>query len=172
MTLYLYPQKPGFRTDGDTFARIYGVEWKTTSKFRLSSVFENLANTHALAKTYQYNMDVIEEPCRQPQFLHPKYAEAKTYSTDLAKKIALAKPINDISKKIRARKTEFDIAARTGSATREEIITPGNLAAHSADVITDAHLVVEYDTKPGSSYRTGEMSHSRYPGFREQYLLN
>ncbi|KAF7940753.1 uncharacterized protein EAE97_006939 [Botrytis byssoidea] len=117
-------------------------------------------------------MDVIEELCRQLQFLHPKYAEAKTYNTDLAKKIALTKPINGISKKIRACKTEFDIAARTDSATREEIITPVNLAAHSADVIINAHLVVEYDPKPGSSSRTAEMNHSRYPGFGEQYLLN
>ncbi|TGO57418.1 hypothetical protein BOTNAR_0201g00040 [Botryotinia narcissicola] len=147
MILYIYPQRPGYRTDGDTFAQIYGVEWKTANKFRLSSVFENLENTYALAKSYQYG-------CHRRAMPSATYAEAKTYNTDLAKEIALAKPINGISKKVRARKTEFDIAARTGSATREEIITPGNLAAHSADVIIDARLVVEYDPKPGSSYRS------------------
>ncbi|KAF7948909.1 hypothetical protein EAE96_008090 [Botrytis aclada] len=52
MTLYLDPQIPGHRTDGETFNRIYGVKWTTAKRFENSPKFADLVNKYALAKSH------------------------------------------------------------------------------------------------------------------------
>lgn len=52
MTLYLDPQIPGYRTDGETFTRIYGIKWTTAKRFENFPNFADLVNQYALAKSY------------------------------------------------------------------------------------------------------------------------
>ncbi|TEY77682.1 hypothetical protein BOTCAL_0052g00210 [Botryotinia calthae] len=52
MTLYLDPQIPGYRTDGETFTRIYGIRWTTAERFKCFPQFVDLVNKYALAKCH------------------------------------------------------------------------------------------------------------------------
>ncbi|KAF7937518.1 uncharacterized protein EAE98_001832 [Botrytis deweyae] len=52
MTLYLDPQIPGHRADGETFTRIYGIKWTTAKRFENFPKFADLVNQYALAKSY------------------------------------------------------------------------------------------------------------------------
>ncbi|KAI9646306.1 hypothetical protein NHQ30_005747 [Ciborinia camelliae] len=113
------------------------------------------------------NFDVIKHLCVQLQYLHKRYTDVNSSYKNLKATETLKKPTYEVGLKIRARKMEFDLAARTGSTPREKVINPGNLAAHGADGVADAHMVNKYDPKTGSAVR-GRSS----PGFREQYENN
>ncbi|TGO59850.1 hypothetical protein BOTNAR_0155g00220 [Botryotinia narcissicola] len=52
MSLYLDPQIPGHRTDGETFTRIYGIKWTTAKRFETFPKFADLVNQYALVKSH------------------------------------------------------------------------------------------------------------------------
>ncbi|TGO30416.1 hypothetical protein BPAE_0005g00090 [Botrytis paeoniae] len=82
------------------------------------------------------------------------------------------KPLYEIGLKIRARKLELDFAARTGSTAKDNILKPGNFAAHSADAIADAHMIRKFDPIVEIGTESGNPTSSRCPRLREQFLLN
>ncbi|KAJ8065777.1 hypothetical protein OCU04_006441 [Sclerotinia nivalis] len=51
-TLYRQPVGPGFRTDCDTFSRIYGVKWQTAWRLKSCRLFNYLVNQYAAAESY------------------------------------------------------------------------------------------------------------------------
>lgn len=52
MNLYLDSQIPGYRTDSETFTRIYGIRWTTAEIFKCFPQFADLLNKYALAKSH------------------------------------------------------------------------------------------------------------------------
>ncbi|KAF7948237.1 uncharacterized protein EAE97_003648 [Botrytis byssoidea] len=60
---------------------------------------------------------------------------------------SLKKPLYEIALKVRAREIENAVASRTGSTPREKITGPGNHAAHGADALADAQMVLKTDSK-------------------------
>ncbi|KAF7897398.1 hypothetical protein EAF00_005626 [Botryotinia globosa] len=110
------------------------------------------------------NEDDIEHLSSQLTYICQKGSIASSDQNFIEETESFRKPLSEIGLKIRARKLELDFAARTGSTARDNILNPGNFAAHGADAIADAHMIV--------STESGSATLNRCPGLREQFLLN
>lgn len=80
---------------------------------------------------------------------------------------SLKNPVYEIGLKVRAREMENSIATRTSSAPREKFTSPGNHAAHGADVFADAQMVLE----TGSKTEVGRVISGKREQFKLTYLV-
>ncbi|KAF7880822.1 uncharacterized protein EAF02_006713 [Botrytis sinoallii] len=118
------------------------------------------------------NENVIEHLSSQLTYICEKESSASSGHKFLEETESFRKPLSEIGLKIRARKLELDFAARTGSTARDNILNPGNFAAHGADAISDAHMIGKFDPTVEVGTESGNATLNRCPGLREQFLLN
>ncbi|TGO14580.1 hypothetical protein BTUL_0051g00460 [Botrytis tulipae] len=128
-------------------ARLGGLTYQKGRVFADIDLTSSVKEVQVDAKGSTINDCVIKLLVDQLICLYKKYDDVNAACQLQMITESFKKPLYEIALKVRAREMENAIASRTSSTPREKITGPGNHAAHGADALANAQMVLETDSK-------------------------